>query len=160
MAIRYVKVKRTINVGNNPGEKYLARIFREQQVDLKTISEQIAGASSMSPGDVMAVLQQLQEHMSYHLLRGASVNLDLLGTFAPAISAKAVNSADEVTADTIRRFYVNYRPSVWLTDKFKEAKFSYANTEIQGVQTAEANPTPASDTPQTASAAAKSRKKE
>lgn len=134
MAVRYVKVKRTINVGNNPGERYLARIFREQQVDLDTISEQIAGSSSMSKGDVMAVLQQLQEQMSFHLLRGASVNLGLLGTFTPAISASSVSSADLVTSDTIRRFYVNFNPSTWLKSKFKDAKFSYVNTEIQGVQ--------------------------
>lgn len=32
MAIKYVKVKRMISTGQNPGEKYLARIFRGQDV--------------------------------------------------------------------------------------------------------------------------------
>ncbi len=134
MPVQYVKVKRVINVGSNPGEKFVARIVSEQQVDLQTISEQIAGASSMSTGDVMAVLQQLQEHMSYHFLRGAAVNLGLLGTFTPAFSAKAVKAGEEVTADTIQRFYLNFRPSTWLKNRFSDAKFNYVNTEIKGIQ--------------------------
>ena len=57
MSIQYVIVKRDINVGNNPGEKYLAQMVREQPVDLDLIAEQIAGASTMSKADVMGVLR-------------------------------------------------------------------------------------------------------
>ena len=42
MAIGYVKVKRLISVGRNPGEKFLARIFREKPIGLSEIAKRIA----------------------------------------------------------------------------------------------------------------------
>lgn len=110
MAINYAKVKRTINVGNNPGEKFIARIVKEQAVDLDQIAEEIAGASTMSKADVLGVLQQLQVQMKYHLLRGAAVKLELLGSFTPSLRAKAVASPDEVNVQAIKGVHINFKP--------------------------------------------------
>ena len=133
MAIQFVKVKRNINFGENPGERFIARIVREQSVDLDYIAEQIAGASTMSKADVMGVLQQLQVEMSYHLLRGASVRLGLLGTFTPNLRAKSQESADLVKADTIKGLHIAFRPSPWLTYQIKNAKFNYVDTNIKNI---------------------------
>ena len=133
MSISYVVVKRDINVGNNPGEKYIARMVREQSVDLNYIAEQIAGASTMSKADVMGVLQQLQVEMSYHFLRGASVKLGLLGTFTPYIRAKSQLNADEVKASTIKGLHITFRPSSWLNTKIKGASFKLIDPNIKGL---------------------------
>ena len=133
MAIQFVKVKRNINFGENPGERFIARIVREQSVDLDYIAEQIAGASTMSKADVMGVLQQLQVEMSYHLLRGASVRLGLLGTFTPNLRAKSQESADLVKADTIKGLHIAFRPSPWLTYQIKNAKFNFVDTNIKNI---------------------------
>ncbi len=133
MAIQFVKVKRNINFGENPGERFIARIVREQSVDLDYIAEQIAGASTMSKADVMGVLQQLQVEMSYHLLRGASVRLGLLGTFTPNLRAKSQETADLVKADTIKGLHIAFRPSPWLIYQIKNAKFNYVDTNIKNI---------------------------
>ena len=133
MAIQFVKVKRNINFGENPGERFIARIVREQSVDLDYIAEQIAGASTMSKADVMGVLQQLQVEMSYHLLRGASVRLGLLGTFTPNLRAKSQETADLVKADTIKGLHIAFRPSPWLTYQIKNAKFNFVDTNIKNI---------------------------
>ena len=133
MAIQFVKVKKNIVFGPNPGEKFIARIEREQSVNLDYIAEQIAGASTMSKADVMGVLQQLQVEMSYHLLRGASVRLGLLGTFTPNLRAKSQESADLVKADTIKGLHIAFRPSPWLTYQIKNAKFNYVDTSIKNI---------------------------
>jgi predicted histone-like DNA-binding protein len=133
MAIQFVKVKKNIVFGPNPGEKFIARIVREQSVNLDYIAEQIAGASTMSKADVMGVLQQLQVEMSYHLLRGASVRLGLLGTFTPNLRAKSQESADLVKADTIKGLHIAFRPSPWLTYQIKNAKFNYVDTSIKNI---------------------------
>jgi predicted histone-like DNA-binding protein len=133
MAIQFVKVKRNINFGENPGERFIARIVREQSVDLDYIAEQIAGASTMSKADVMGVLQQLQVEMSYHLLRGASVRLGLLGIFTPNLRAKSQETADLVKADTIKGLHIAFRPSPWLTYQIKNAKFNYVDTNIKNI---------------------------
>ena len=133
MSISYVVVKRDIHVGNNPGEKYIARMVREQSVDLNYIAEQIAGASTMSKADVMGVLQQLQVEMSYHFLRGASVKLGLLGTFTPYLRAKSQLNADEVKASTIKGLHITFRPSSWLSVKIKGASFNLIDPNIKGL---------------------------
>ena len=133
MSISYVVVKRDIHVGNNPGEKYIARMVREQSVDLNYIAEQIASASTMSKADVMGVLQQLQVEMSYHFLRGASVKLGLLGTFTPYLRAKSQLNADEVKASTIKGLHITFRPSSWLNTKIKGASFNLIDPNIKGL---------------------------
>ena len=140
MAIQYVKVKRMIHVGENPGEKFLARMVREQAVDLNLIAEQVAGASTMSKADVMGVLQQLQVEMSYHLLRGASVRLSILGTFTPNLRVKAQDSVDNVKADSIKGLHIAFRPSPWLTSQLKGAKFNFVDPSIKNIiETIDAN---------------------
>lgn len=133
MSIQYVIVKRDINVGNNPGEKYLAQMVREQPVDLDLIAEQIAGASTMSKADVMGVLQQLQVEMSYHLTRGASVRLGLLGTFTPYLRAKSQLDVDLVKASTIKGLHITFRPSTWLRDKIKTVGYTLVDPNVKGI---------------------------
>ncbi len=41
MAVKYVKVKRAIHFGANPGEKFIARIFRSHDVELDQIAKEI-----------------------------------------------------------------------------------------------------------------------
>lgn len=133
MSIQYVIVKRDINVGNNPGEKYIAQMVREQPVDLDLIAEQIAGASTMSKADVMGVLQQLQVEMSYHLTRGASVRLGLLGTFTPYLRAKSQLDVDLVKASTIKGLHITFRPSTWLKIKIKNVGYTLVDPEVKGI---------------------------
>lgn len=133
MAINYTKVKRTINVGNNPGEKFIARIVKEQAVDLDQIAEEIAGASTMSKADVLGVLQQLQVQMKYHLLRGAAVKLELLGSFTPSLRAKAVASPDEVNVQAIKGVHINFKPSKWLNKEVKDVSFRLVDPTIKGL---------------------------
>ena len=133
MAVNYVKVKRTISVGNDPGEKFIARIVREQSVDLDQIAEEISGASTMSKADVLGVLQQLQVQMKAHLLRGASVKLDLLGYFTPSLRAKAVATPDEVNAQSIKGVHINFKPSKWLSKEVKNVSFRLVDPTVKGL---------------------------
>lgn len=134
MAVNYVRVKRTINVGNNPGEKYMVQLLRREAIPMEQIAEQIANASSLTKGDIMSVLQNLQEQILGHVLNGASVRLDLLGTFSPRISVKAVNSAEEATSDTIEKFTVSFLPSTWMRNRLREVKYVYKQLDITGLQ--------------------------
>lgn len=87
----------------------------------------------MSKADVMGVLQQLQVEMSYHLLRGASVRLGLLGTFTPYLRSKSQLDVDLVKASTIKGLYITFRPSTWLRDKIKTVGFKLVDPEVKGI---------------------------
>ena len=86
MAIEYVKVKRNILLGDNPGERYVARLFRGQDMDLDMIAESISNSTTLSYADVLAVLKSLELEISRNVLNGSAVKLGYLGSFIPSTS--------------------------------------------------------------------------
>lgn len=134
MAINYVKVKRTINVGDNPGEKFLARIYRGQDVEIDQIASEISEATTVTHPDVLACLKALEFHIVKYISAGQAVKLGLLGSFIPSISAKAVATPDEVTAESIKRARCRFYPSVQFKNSLNKCQFKLADLNIQGLQ--------------------------
>ncbi len=134
MTMKYVKVKRKINVGTNPGEKYLARLFRDADVNLDCIAQNISGATTVSYPDVLACLKALEMQIAKYVLSGKAVKLGYLGSFIPSISASAKATAEEVDANSIRKFKCRFRPSVEFKAALAQCKFSLADLEIKGLQ--------------------------
>jgi len=134
MSIRYVRVKRRVAVGATPGIKFFAKIFMGEAYDFEKIAAMIAETSAMSEGDIMSVLKQLEKVISWQLLMGHPVKLGMLGTFYPGISAKAVDTLEGVTVETIRRIYCRFRPSVWLNKELKDSKKSIEELDVKGYQ--------------------------
>ena len=132
--MRFVIVQRNIVVGSTPGIKFLARIFRNEPIDFERIAEEIAENSTMSSGDVMGVLRQLEKVIILHILDGTTVKLGALGSFMPTISAKACTSMEEVKASTIRRMWVIFRPSVAFSKRLKDSKKHIVDLDIKGLQ--------------------------
>jgi predicted histone-like DNA-binding protein len=81
----------------------------------------------------LGVLQQLQVQMKYHLLRGAAVKLELLGSFTPSLRAKAVASPDEVNVQAIKGVHINFKPSKWLNKEVKDVSFRLVDPTIKGL---------------------------
>jgi predicted histone-like DNA-binding protein len=133
MAVEYVKVKRTVSVGNEPGEKYLARIYRGSDVELEQIANDISEATTISYPDVLACLKAMEIHISKYILSGQSVKFGILGSFIPTIHAKAQATPDFVTANTIKRFTCRFLPSVSFKTKFAKCSFREANLEVKGL---------------------------
>ena len=135
MSINYVKVKRNLTVGSNPGERFLARIFRTgNDVTLEQLAENISEASTLSSADILAALKALESQIAKSVLNGQTVRLGYLGSFVPSIEAKAVNTVDEVTADSIMRARCRFVPSPIFKNKLKNCKFTLANLDIAGLQ--------------------------
>ena len=108
--INYVKVKRNILVGNNPGERYVARLFRGQDVDLDTIAESISNSTTITYADVIATLKALEIEISKAILNGSAVKLNYLGSFIPTINAKSQLEIDTCDASSIKRFSCRFYP--------------------------------------------------
>ena len=119
MAIEYVKVKRNICVGSNPGEKFLAMIKRGQLISEDDLCNKIAESTTLSRGEVKLVIEQLQYNIVKHAKNSHGVKLNDLGIFYPQIRAKAVNTADDVTPDTIINKRLCFRPSVAISKAMK-----------------------------------------
>lgn len=130
---KIIKVKRRITTGSNPGEKWLARIFHNETVGFEKIAEIISETSTLSAGDILNALRQLETVVTWQLLQGNPVELGDLGKFYFKISAKAVNTLEEVTAETITRKYVRFRPSKRFYKKLRETKTTFLDLDIKGL---------------------------
>lgn len=133
MAINYVKVKKNVTVGTNPGEKFLARIWRNNDISLDTIAEEISNASTMNYADVIGCLKALEQHISKYIMNGNAVRLGMLGSFVPAITSKAQESADLVDSTTIRRAKVLFKPSVKFKNLLEKASFAEKDLTVNGL---------------------------
>ena len=131
--VNYVKVKRDIHTGNNPGERYLARLVRNQDIDLDSIAESISNSTTISYADVIATLKALEIEISKAILNGSAVKLNYLGSFIPQMNAKSQLDIDTCDASSITRYSCRFFPSTKFKHNLKQAKFGEKNMEIKGL---------------------------
>ena len=133
MAIQFVKTKRNILFGNNPGEKYVAALHRSADVSIDQLCEEISHSTTVSYPDVLAVLKAMEIHISAHIQNGAAVKFGMLGAFIPSIKATAMESAEDANANSIRRLTCRFYPSVHFRRNLAKAKYEEANLDIKGL---------------------------
>ena len=131
--VNYVKVKRDIHVGQNPGERYVARLVRNQDIDLDSIAESISNSTTISYADVIATLKALEIEISKAILNGSAVKLNYLGSFIPQLNAKSQLDIDTCDASSITRYSCRFFPSTKFKHNLKQAKFGEKNMEIKGL---------------------------
>jgi predicted histone-like DNA-binding protein len=132
--INYVKVKREIHIGANPGTKYLARLWRNEDVSLDTIAKEISDATTVSYPDVLAALKAFEISVSKYILNGSAVKFGVLGSFIPCFHAKCQATADLVTADTIKRVGCRFYPSTHFMKDLAKAQFELKDLTVKGLQ--------------------------
>lgn len=120
--MEFKKVKRNVTVGHTPGVKYMAQIVRGETIDFNKMADMIAETSTISKGDILAVLEQMQTTAAWMMQAGHSVRFGDLGIFTPTAKVKAVDTEEKVTTETIQRMYTRFTPSVDLKQKMKSSK--------------------------------------
>jgi len=122
-----------ISVGANPGEKFIAVISRNGVMTEEDLIQRIASASSLAENDILSAIRALQMVITEETMNGTTVQLNQLGNFTPYLSAKAMDTAEEVDASTIRGIKVNFRPNVRFKNKLKAAYYEYRNPMPKGL---------------------------
>jgi predicted histone-like DNA-binding protein len=134
MAIKYFKLKRKITTNGVPQDKYIATMQVEINMNLEKIAEIIEKKSTVSRGDIMGVLSELETTVAWLLENGHPVTLGLLGTFYPSMEVKAVDSPEEVNKSTIEKFKCIFKPSIYLKKRFKEVDFVLGDNKVRKVK--------------------------
>jgi predicted histone-like DNA-binding protein len=134
MAINYVRVKRRIAVGATPGVKFLARIFRGQDVTMDAIAKEISNSTTVAYPDVLACLKALEISISTHVLAGSAVKFYYLGHFIPGIKAKACNTLEEVDNESIKKAKCRFFPSTAFMEDLSKSTFQLVDLEVTGYQ--------------------------
>ena len=137
--INYVVVKRNIHVGKTPGTKFLARLYRNADVSLDTVAQEISVATTISYPDTLAVLKALEMAVANHVLNGSAVKFGMLGAFIPQIKAKACNSEELVTADSVKRVGCRFYPGSKFMNKLKAAQVQQKDLTVKGYVSSEGN---------------------
>ena len=109
MALEIVGVERKVTVGPEPGMKFMAKLKKGRKVPMTQIYKDVTDLSSLSRGDIKNTVDNLWLVIGKYLADGRDVDLGEFGEFKISISAKAVDTLEEVTAETIRRPRVIYR---------------------------------------------------
>ena len=133
MAIKYFKVLRQIFAHGILKNQYVARIQTETNFTLEMLAEMIEKKSSMSRGDIMGVLAELETTICWMLENGHPVTLGILGTFYPSIDATAVDTPQEVNISSIKRFKSIFKPSKYLKKRFKNVEFVLGDNKVREV---------------------------
>lgn len=126
--IQYTIAKRKMI--NDPSvEKYYPKIVRGNTLDTEKIALLLQERTTLEPGEIYGFLTALSKAIRNYVTDSYVVDIEGLGIFSPTISARAVNTPDELDATTIRKKGVNYRPTSRMKSKFGQIKFSKANLD-------------------------------
>ena len=134
MAIKYFKFKRKITKNSISEDKYMPKMQLEIPIGFEQIAEMIEQKSTMSRGDVLGVLAEVETTACYMLENGHPVTLGIFGTYTPSIETKSVDSPEKVTSRLIQRFKVIFKPSKFLKNRFKNVEFVLGDNIVREVK--------------------------
>ena len=134
MSVKYHKLKRIIVVNSINEERFVPKMQLEAPVGFEQIAEMIEKKSTMSRGDIMGVLAELEVTTCYMLENGHPVTLGLMGTFYPAIEAESALKPEDVTSRLIKRFRILFKPSTYLKRRLKNVNFVLGDNTVRQVR--------------------------
>lgn len=124
MAIKYVVVQKGNPSKPDEPKKFYAAAKADGEVSFKGLSKEIAqGSTTVSDTDVLAVLNDLTKALSKHLSEGRIVRFGDFGTFQASVSSNGAETEDKVTASSVRKAKINFRPGIDLREMLLTAKF-------------------------------------
>ena len=114
------KVKRTMKVGPKKDKTlYGLQWVNYGNVSSEALLQEVEAATTLSDSDAELLVKEFANVVIGYVANGHSVDLGVLGTLSPKISAKAVDSEKDCTAQTISSIGVLYRSRKELTDDAK-----------------------------------------
>lgn len=123
MAINFFRKKIKVNINGETLDKYVAYMHRGETVTVDKIAEMAEKNSTLTRGDLINGFYQMLDVVINLLTVGHRVDLLPLGSLYPGFNAKACDTPQEVTADTVTRFYALFKPSPELKSKLSKVQF-------------------------------------
>jgi len=128
--ILYKVVSKKNYLDKTKAAKFYAQVQNTGRVSLGTIEEELEKSSSVTRGDVMSIMANLQDIVCKSLRNGNVVQLGDLGTLRVSVSSKGADTVSKFTAQNINKARVNFRAGTGLLNNLPEATAS--DTEPDG----------------------------
>ena len=113
--------------------KYYAKIVRGATLDTEKIAKLLQERTTLDIGEIYGFLLALSKGIRHYVTDSYVVEVEGLGIFTPTIKATAVDTEEELKAETITKKGVNYRPTSNMKADYKEIKFTKANLDSTSV---------------------------
>ncbi|MBA4275984.1 HU family DNA-binding protein [Flavobacterium sp.] len=126
MAIKFKPQSRKNPQDLTAPEKFYAAAVADGNVDLDRLAELISYQCTVTETDCYAVLLALEHNIIGELGQGRIVKLGRLGNFQVGISSKGSDSAAEVSATTITKSRILFRPGKKMRSMLSDVSFKKA----------------------------------
>lgn len=130
MPVQYTLTQKGNPSKPNAPKKYYANAKSSGEVTLRSLSKEIAGASTtVSDTDVLAVLNDLTKILSRHLAEGKIVRFGDFGSFSLTLSSEGSEQEYDFNASMIKTAKIGFRPGLDLKDMLATLKFEKARKD-------------------------------
>ena len=124
MPIKYKTVQKAQpGVAGGGTRKFYAAIQTDGESTIDDLVKDIEKFSALSEPDIRGVIIALENVIQNRLGDSKMVRLEKLGTLYPTLSSEGKDTAEEVTANSIKKVGVNYRPGTRILAAMKNAGF-------------------------------------
>ena len=127
MSVEFKVVQRKNPQDQNAAPLFYAMAVRGKALDIDKLSELISDGSTVRQNDVYAVLVGMVNVILKELKEGRVIRLGKLGTFAVSVSSSGHPTDEEVSANSITKARILYRPERELRDMLKLLQFEKQN---------------------------------
>ena len=117
MTAKYNVISKSNPRNPNAPKRYYPSIKTTNRTTLRQLSEEIADISTVSPPDIIAVLESLLMLIPQKLEDGHVVELGDFGSFLLRIRSEGADTPEGVTARSIKQVLVRFNPG----QRFKQA---------------------------------------
>lgn len=124
MPVKFNVVERKNILNKEAAPKFYASAKADGEVNLKSISKEIAGSSTtVSDTDVLAVLNEFTKIMQKHLSDGKIVKFGDFGSFQVTLTSDGAETAEKFNTSLIKGNKIQFRPGADLRDMLKTLKY-------------------------------------
>lgn len=125
MGKRYGTWKRKFkDASGEEKELYYACSRRGNVTDFDGLAEIITEISSLSKGDILSSLTNIEQVMLWKLIDGDSVRFGDIGTFSIAVTSDGFENPEDITPDKVRATKIVFTPTKKFNKLLLEMKFS------------------------------------
>lgn len=110
MGIQYRKAKTKLNFLEEKPTVYKAQQITYEMVGYSELVEECAEACGVSKSQSKAVIEALVSRITHYMKLGHGVKMGDFGSFKPVFRCKTQETAEDVTADTIRQKKIQFYP--------------------------------------------------
>jgi len=103
--------------------KYYAIAASKDQIDLRSLSNEIARISTVSTIDTIAVLEGLVQLLPDYLIDGRSVQLGDFGTFRLTLSSGGAETEEAFSTALIKKSKLHFRPGKLIRNALKTISY-------------------------------------